>query len=95
MSKLRNIAIIDDTITQLELERFTVDSLREYCKNNDLVVSGTKEVVIKRILQHLDEKEGGEEKKEKENKNEKKLKDKKDDIDGKENSENNISGLHS
>lgn len=47
--------MIDETISQTELERFALDSLREYCKKSSIAVSGSKEVVVKRILEHLED----------------------------------------
>lgn len=66
-TKIRDISLIDDSITSEELGRFTMDGLRGYCKKNGVASGGTKDVVIKRILDHLENKESGGASKEKEN----------------------------
>lgn len=54
-SKLfKDITLIDETITQDQLDRFAISALRDYCKQNSLASGGTKDVIIKRILEHVD-----------------------------------------
>lgn len=50
---IKDISLIDDSITKGELERFTLSVLRDYCKKHSLVSTGTKDVVIKRVLEYV------------------------------------------
>jgi hypothetical protein len=51
-SRIKDSSLVSPTSSKEELERFTLDALREYLKKHSLATSGTKEVLIKRIREN-------------------------------------------
>ena len=53
-SRLKDSSLVSSTSSKEELERFTLEALREYLKKHSLATTGTKEVIIKRIREQKD-----------------------------------------
>ena len=53
-SRLKDSSLVSSTSSKEELERFTLEALREYLKKHSLATTGTKAVIIKRIREQKD-----------------------------------------